>query len=600
MRIGFDAGNGHSLAPSAQWVPEAPATLFSTFSSAWQGLRQAESHIESLEGGAWEAHHGRSYAPDPSHELPLRPPPVATPVEFTQIMAEVCAAHERPPPVATPVEFTRIMAEVCAAHERPPPVATPVEFTQIMAEVYATHERPRPVATPAEFTQIMTNVRAAHEARALGPDGASWQKTSPHVPCAERNLTPTDIHGIVARLREQRMVYAGGRPVGLATIIPSGQPPMSGTDAGPAAFSAALVLVQTQSDRVTTNEVPRGTSQNASRGRGRTKVTGELLRRIEALGASGIAAKGGIDRIADEHGIAQSTLRAYISKCGKLSPEGSDRAAEPGQFRTEKVTIGLLRALEKMGTHRIKSRGGLRAIARDEGIPYRTLKGYVDRHGKPTALGRARLLDDGDPTRRAKKVPVTPELLHIILRLGANGIRAAGGLRVLADRHNVFLSSLRSHVNGKGVLGHLGIRMMKVGWRPRLSKISNELLRDIEALGPRGIKAAGGLAVVAKANHVAFDTLRGYIDCRGQLTPLGRARLYGIDPSHTNKVTPTLLREIQALGKQGIASEGGLDALASKRGVAPHILRHYVTFGGKLKHPGRVMMARFESNNVGA
>ncbi len=609
MRIGFDAGNGHSLVASAQWAPEAPATLFSTFSSAWQGLRQADSDIESLEAGTWGAHHARSYAPDPSHDLPLRPPPVATPVEFTQIMAEVRAAHEcrnecpddaswqtlplRPSPVATPVEFTQIMAEVRAAHERRNECPDDASWQTPPL-------RPPPVATPVEFTQIMAEVHAAHEARALCPDGASWQKTSPHVPCAERNLTPADIHGIVARLREQRKVYAGGRPVGLATIIPSGQPPMSGTDAGPAAFSAALVSVQTQSDRVTTNEAPRRTSQNAARGRGRTKVTGELLRRIEALGASGIAAKGGIDQIADEHGIAQSTLRAYVSKYGKLSPEASDRAAEPGQFRTEKVTVGLLRTLEKMGTHRIKSRGGLSAIARDEGIPYRTLKGYVDRHGKPTALGRARLLDDGDPTRRAKKVPVTPELLHIILRLGAGGIRAAGGLRVLADRHNVFLSSLRSHINGKGVLGHLGIRMMKVGWRPRLSKISNELLRDIEALGPRGIKAAGGLAVVAKANHVAFDTLRGYIDCRGQLTPLGRARLYGIDPSHTNKVTPTLLREIQALGKQGIASEGGLDALASKRGVAPHILRHYVTFGGKLKHPGRVMMARFESNNVGA
>ncbi|MFK0375408.1 hypothetical protein [Pandoraea sp. NPDC090278] len=322
--------------------------------------------------------------------------------------------------------------------------------------------------------------------------------------------------------------------------------------------------------------------------------------RIEALGASGIATEGGIGRIADEHGIARSTLRTYVSECGKLYSEARDRAAETGKFRTGKVTVGLLRALEKMGTHRIKSRGGLRVIARNEGIPFRILKSYVDRHGKPTDLGSERILDDGDPTRRATKVPVTPELLRIILRLGASGIRAAGGLRVLADRHNVFLSSLRSHINGKGVLGHLGKRVMKVGRRARIFKISNELLRDIEVSGPRGIKAAGGLAAVARANHVAFDTLRSYIDCRGQLTPLGRVRLYGVDPSHTTKVTPTLLREIQTLGKQGIASEGGLDALASKRGVAPHILRHYVTFSGKLKHPGRITMARFESNNVGA
>ncbi|WP_157122671.1 hypothetical protein [Pandoraea oxalativorans] len=345
---------------------------------------------------------------------------------------------------------------------------------------------------------------------------------------------------------------------------------------------------------------PRSAAPNARRsGRGR-KVTGELLLRIEALGASGIAAKGGIGRIADAHGIARSTLRTYVSKCGKLYSEASDRAAETGRFRTGKVTVGLLRALEKMGPQRIKSRGGLRAIARDEGIPFRTLKGYVDRYGKPSVLGRARLLDHGDPARLAAKVPVTPELLRSIEGLGESGIRAAGGLGALADRHNVFLSSLRSHINGKGVLGHLGKRLMKGERRARISKISNELLRDLEALGPQGIKAAGGLVAVATANHVAFDTLRSYIDCRGQLTPVGRVRLYGVDPSHTTRVTPTLLREIQALGKHGIASEGGLDAVASKRRVAPHILRHYVTSSGTLKQPGRVTMARFESNNGGA
>lgn len=570
MLIGFDAGNGHSLAPPAQGAHEAAATLFSTFSSAWQGLRQADSHIESLDGGMWEAHHVLAYAPDPSHDLPSRPPPVVTPVEFTQAMAEVRAAHA------------------------PRNVGVDDASWQVLPS------RPPQVATPAEFRQIMDEVRAAHEARALCADGASWPKTSPQLAPAERNLTPADIHGVVAHLREQRMLHAGGRPVGLAPIMPSGQLPMSSKDAGPADFSAALVSVQTQSDRVTTNEAPRSTSQNASHRRGRTKVTGELLRQIEALGESGIAAKGGIDGIAAEHGIAKSTLRTYVSKCGKLYVDARDRVAETGQSRTGTVTVGLLRALEKMGAQRIKSRGGLRAIARNEGIPYRTLRGYVDRHGKPSALGRARLLDDGDPTRRAAKVPVTPELLRIILLLGVRGIRAAGGLSVLADQHNVFLSSLRSHINSKGVLGHLGKKMMRVGRCARISKISNELLRDIEAWGPRGIKAAGGLAAVARANHVAFDTLRSYIDCRGQLTPLGRVRLYGVDPSHTTKVTPTLLREIQTLGKQGIASEGGLDALASKRGVAPHILRHYVTFSGKLKHPGRITMARFESNNVGA
>lgn len=55
------------------------------------------------------------------------------------------------------------------------------------------------------------------------------------------------------------------------------------------------------------------------------------------------------------------------------------------------------------------------------------------------------------------------------------------------------------------------------------------------------------------------------------------------DPSHTTRVTPMLLREIQALGRDGIASEGDL-------------LRFYVTCGGKLKRPGRVRLARFESN----
>ncbi|WP_150738554.1 hypothetical protein [Pandoraea anapnoica] len=191
---------------------------------------------------------------------------------------------------------------------------------------------------------------------------------------------------------------------------------------------------------------------------------------IEALGASGIAARGGIGGIADEHGIAKSTLRTYVSELGKLYSEARDRVEETGQFRTGKVTVGLLRELEKMGAQRIESRGGLRAISRSEGIPFRTLKGYVDRHGKPTAFWRARLRDDGDPTRRATKVPVTPELLRSIQRLGASGIRAAGGLTVLPDRHNVFLSSLRSHVNGKGVLGHIGKQLMKGERRARISK----------------------------------------------------------------------------------------------------------------------------------
>ncbi|VVE79634.1 hypothetical protein PSP31120_02332 [Pandoraea sputorum] len=70
------------------------------------------------------------------------------------------------------------------------------------------------------------------------------------------------------------------------------------------------------------------------------------------------------------------------------------------------------------------------------------------------------------------------------------------------------------------------------------------------------------------------------------------------DPSPTTRVTPMLLREIQALSKDGVASEGGLDAVASNRRVAPHLLRFYVTCGGKLKRPGRVTLARFESNTL--
>ncbi|WP_150810158.1 hypothetical protein [Pandoraea sputorum] len=530
----------------------------------------------------WQAHHALSYTLDLSHDLPMRPPPVATPVEFTrimaevraaherpppvatpveftqimaevraaherpppvatpveftQIMAEVRAAHERPPPVATPVEFTRIMAEVRAAHDRPPPVATPVEFTRIMAEVRAAHERPPPVATPVEFTRIMANVRAAHEAQALRSDGVSWQTTSPRVPRAERNLTPAD------------------------------------------------------------SDKPRSAAPTATRRRCVPKVTGELLRHIEALGASGVAAEGGIGRIADEHGIARSTLKGYVSESGKLYSEARDRAAETGTFRTGKVTVSLLRTLEMMGAESIQSKGGLRAIARNEGIPFRTLVRYVDRYGKPSLIGRARLRDYGDPTRLATIVPVTPELLRSIQGLGESGIRAAGGLSGLAERHNVFLNSLRSYINSKGVLGRLGKRLMKGERRARISKIPNKLLLDIEALGARGISEAGGLGAVAAANHVAFDTLRSYIDCRGRLTPGGRFRLYGADPSHTTKVTPTLLRELLALGKDGIASEGGLDAVASKRRVAPHLLRYYVTCGGKLKRPGRVTLERAESN----
>lgn len=68
------------------------------------------------------------------------------------------------------------------------------------------------------------------------------------------------------------------------------------------------------------------------------------------------------------------------------------------------------------------------------------------------------------------------------------------------------------------------------------------------------------------------------------------------DSSHTTRVTPTLLREILALGRDGIASEGGLDAVTSNRRDAPHLLRYYVTCGGKVKRPGRVTLARFESN----
>ncbi|WP_150576783.1 hypothetical protein [Pandoraea aquatica] len=506
--------------------------------------------------------------------------------------------------------------------------------------------RPLPVATPIEFMQIMDKVRAAHEADDSRPIDASWSVRLQSVTRPGLTPTPQAFHEGGMSPHERRIGETHGRDVGLFTPY-LGPDAAAVRDSAHVEFSTSLTTVRARSDWGRMNDASSGISPwlqvqrpvaviapqrfepamtatdtmtindavggaderfvatehcgtgeaTPRRWQDRVKVTEALLLRIEALGASGIAAKGGIGEVAKANGIARSTLKPYISSTGLLSAEGRIRVREGGRFRAGKVTAGLLKALKEMGPNGIQSRGGLQAIAREEGVAFRTLMSLVTMRGEPSTLGRARL-DEFDPARRARKRPVTAEILLSIQRLGASGIRAAGGLPALAKRHDVFLSSLRTLINSKAKLGPDGKRVL-TGERPsRVARISNDLLRDVKALGRKGIKAAGGLAGLAKANNVKFEALRRYINCRGVLTPAGRVRLYGPDPSHTARVTPSLLREIEALGKDGIASEGGLDALANKRHVAPHTLRQYVTLGGKLRRPGTAMVARYMSDNV--
>ncbi|WP_208450721.1 hypothetical protein, partial [Burkholderia ambifaria] len=93
------------------------------------------------------------------------------------------------------------------------------------------------------------------------------------------------------------------------------------------------------------------------------------------------------------------------------------------------------------------------------------------------------------------------------------------------------------------------------------------LLGKIQALGPEGIKNAGGRRGLARLYGVRYGSLCNYIYKDGSLTPRGEAKIQENMRPPTKKVTATLLGKIQALGPEGIKNAGGRRGLARLYGV---------------------------------
>jgi hypothetical protein len=115
--------------------------------------------------------------------------------------------------------------------------------------------------------------------------------------------------------------------------------------------------------------------------------------------------------------------------------------------------------------------------------------------------------------------------LREIQPLGPKGIEDAGGLPALARQYGVNYGTLSNHISKTGSLTPRGEALIHQDKHPPTTRVTASLLVEIQALGPKGIKDAGGLPALAREYGVSYGALRGCVRSNGELTALGKARL---------------------------------------------------------------------------
>ncbi|MDY7578684.1 hypothetical protein RGU70_10150 [Herbaspirillum sp. RTI4] len=112
-----------------------------------------------------------------------------------------------------------------------------------------------------------------------------------------------------------------------------------------------------------------------------------------------------------------------------------------------------LKEIKEGGKAKILANGGLKGVARQHHISYSYLRSLIDRQGDLTNRGEEKM-------KRSPfyKNPITARLLIQIEALGGAGIRAAGGLRGIAEMHGVSTDYLRQLMHEDSSLTERGQR----------------------------------------------------------------------------------------------------------------------------------------------
>jgi hypothetical protein len=333
--------------------------------------------------------------------------------------------------------------------------------------------------------------------------------------------------------------------------------------------------------------LPSGGDVHAPAKRARNPIKARLLQNIQALGPDGIHNAGGLAELARKHGVSGRALANLIREKGTLTALGQAKIkSELLALPTQPITARLLQELSALGPAGIKNAGGVGGLALKHEVSVGGLQKLILRTGRLTAKGLDKIKSE---VLEVRHQPITGRLLQELSTLGPAGIKNAGGVGGLALGHGVSVISLRLLIRETGHLTAVGqdkINTEVFGLQHQ--PITNQLLQNVSALGPAGIKDAGGVGALALKHGVSADSLQKLIRETGHLTPLGQAKINTeVHGLVTQPITGHLLQELSTLGPAGIKSAGGLAGLALKYGVSVNGLRLLILETGRLTAVGQ-------------
>jgi transposase-like protein len=322
------------------------------------------------------------------------------------------------------------------------------------------------------------------------------------------------------------------------------------------------------------------------------RIPARLLLDIQGLGKEGIREAGGVRALARKHDVSVNSLRQFIHHDGCLTALGQAKIKrEVLALPTQPITGRLLQELSARGREGILRAGGLAAWASQHDVSVSSLGQLIHEDGSLTALGQAKIHREvlALPTQ-----PITGPLLQELSALGREGIQRAGGLAAWASEHDVSVRSLGQLIHKDGSLTALGKAKIKrdVLQLP-IQPVTGRLLQEVLALGPEGIKRAGGVAALASGHDVSVRSLTQLVRQDGSLTARGRDKINReVQALPTQPITARLLQELSALGREGISSAGGLAALARQHDVSFRSLGQFIRNDGSLTARGQAKINR--------
>lgn len=312
-------------------------------------------------------------------------------------------------------------------------------------------------------------------------------------------------------------------------------------------------------------------------------ITAEDLRELRDLGPKGIAAKGGLKRIARRLKVSYGTLKSLINERCHVKRPGLRKL---GEASDRPITAQDLLYLESLGKGGIDDRGGLRAICDGLEVNYNSMTRLIQPDGELTPGGQRRL-------GRKKAKPVTADHLRDLRDWGEKGVAERGGIAAIANTFEVNYSSLTPFVHPGGELTRTGLRKLH-GIQPRRITVSDlQYIRDLKNKG--GIGAYGGRRGISEDLEVSYSTLIQLIDEHGVPTPRGARKL---GETRAKPVTANHLRQIQKWGEDGIARRGGLPAIAIRLEVSYSTLIAFIDMRGQLTRQGKVKVGEARNRRI--